>query len=1228
MAPSALSPLRPLAVLSSKTQTNSLTATVTTHELCSCHSNPHTIDELIRSRSKDTPHEHILSYPVVGTEYIDYTFRQLDVFASRVARIYASLMPQRTCSSDTEIVVGLLGPSNLEYFISILALTKLGHSVLFLSTRLSTPAYSSLLQATAAKHILVHNSFRETAEQLQYELPALQVHEISNRKNFEYPIGDAVEKTRFDQNLDPEAESTKIAWIIHSSGSTGLPKPIFQTHRAALRNYSSNLNLKGFITLPLYHAHGISSVFRAIHSKKHIYMYNADLPLTQQHLLRTLHRYDFQVFYGVPYALKLLGESEEGIAALAKLEVVMFGGSACPDSLGDRLVQNGVNLISHYGTTETGQLMTSAREPGDKAWDYVRLPQAFKQFVSFEPKGADVYELVALEGLPSKVASNREDGSYATKDLFTPHPSIPDAWKYLARSDDTIVLMNGEKVTPIAFEQSVRDSKYISEAVVFGSGKARIGMIIIPAPITSGKSIGEIENMIIPVLAEANKLMPAYAQLSSDMVRILPHDTDYPRTDKGTVIRPAFYRAFDTQIADIYDSVELCSGELCLSQSELRYYLRNAMSKLLSPSTMNLLDDTTDFFSIGVDSLQAIQLRSVLGKNIDTGGKKLTSNVIFDFPSINLLAGELYRLRTGGISTICSTTSQMQELVEKYSTFENHIPIDTPKNGQFIVLTGATGSLGAHLASQLSLNPDVKRIYCLVRAKSTSQARLRVVNSLRERGLYHLLSSAARFKLTAIPANFSQQYLGLQQDTYTKISSEITTLIHCAWSVNFNLALSSFEADCIAGAHNLLALCLKAGKLEPATFNFCSSVSAVAATKGGFVPEALPESFDFAQSMGYAQSKLVTEHICMNAAKSHGIKARILRVGQVIADTVHGIWNATEAIPLMIQAGSTIGAIPRLDESPLWLPVDVVASTVSEISLSTAGAGVMNVVNHQSFHWTQDLLPALHKAGLQFSEPSQQEWIQMLRKSNPDPATNPPIKLLEFFASKYDNGKPKKGLVYDTSYARFLSPSLAAASKLDQQLVDKFVQRFRDTSWTASPSANPTKTVIFIAGPCGAGKSTIAQAISQQLNISCIEGDSVHSPNSITKMASGTPLSDHDRWEWLEMLKATALLRMHAENQACIIVTCSALRQSYRAELRNSRVYKSLFVMLEAKKEVLVSRIQRREGHFMGDSMVKSQLEVLEAPGIDETDVVPVDVSGSEEEVLEEVVGILESVVF
>jgi carbohydrate kinase (thermoresistant glucokinase family) len=497
---------------------------------------------------------------------------------------------------------------------------------------------------------------------------------------------------------------------------------------------------------------------------------------------------------------------------------------------------------------------------------------------------------------------------------------------------------------------------------------------------------------------------------------------------------------------------------------------------------------------------------------------------------------------------------------------------------------------------------------------------------MRERSVYHHLTLEARRKIIALPSNFGDSSLGLGPEMYGEIASNITGLVHCAWSVNFNLGLGSFEADCIAGAHNLLTLCLKAQRPDPATFNFCSSVSAVARTKDGFVPEALPESLEYAQGMGYAQSKLVTEHICVEAAKFYGIKTRVLRVGQVIADTVHGIWNATEAIPLMMQAALTVGAVPTLDESPLWLPVDVVASTISDISLGSAGAGVMNVVNHQSFHWTRDLIPALHQAGLSFKELSQKEWVAALRSSNPDPVSNPPIKLVEFFASKYDNALPRTSLTYDTSYAQFLSPSLASAAVLNQELVNKFVSHFLATSWAPqTEAATAKKRMIVISGPCGSGKSTLAIGVSKALNIPWIEGDTLHSPSSITQMASGIPLTDSDRCLWLEAIQATALLKLRESEKDSIVVTCSALKRSYRDELRKSRVMESVFLLLESEGGVLKERIQGREGHFMGTGMVESQLGAMEGPEAEEGDVVPVDATGERGEVLVEVLGVLGS---
>jgi acyl-coenzyme A synthetase/AMP-(fatty) acid ligase len=137
--------------------------------------------------------------------------------------------------------------------------------------------------------------------------------------------------------------------LLTAVGSTGLPKPIYQPQKSAIANYAISMDMRAFITLPLYHNHGICNFFRAIHSGKSIHIYNADLPLTQSYLATILRKHDFEVFYGVPYALKLLAETAVGIELLKQLRIVMYGGSACPDTLGDLLVNQGVNLVGHYG---------------------------------------------------------------------------------------------------------------------------------------------------------------------------------------------------------------------------------------------------------------------------------------------------------------------------------------------------------------------------------------------------------------------------------------------------------------------------------------------------------------------------------------------------------------------------------------------------------------------------------------------------------------------------------------------------------------------------------------------------------------------------------------------------------------------------------------------------------------------------------------------------------------
>ncbi|KAF3763913.1 hypothetical protein M406DRAFT_332357 [Cryphonectria parasitica EP155] len=1009
-----------------------------------------TVDALLRSRATTYPNLPIVSYPKSGVDYVDYTYQQLDVFAYRVARHLESSIPTRTTSAQKRTTVALLGPSNLEYLVTLLALFKAGHTVLFLSIRIPPPAIEALIEATGTSFLIADPRYVETALAVEKVKPGLRVLDMPTRDVFEFPVSVHVD-TQLDAALDVKVETNEIVYIIHSSGSTGVPKAIYQKQSAALSNFSVHPDMKAFITLPLYHNHGICNFFRAVWSRKQIHLFNADLPLTSDALVSVMRSYSFEIFYGVPYALKLLAESDEGMKILAALKVVMYGGSACPDDLGNLLVDNGVNLVSHYGATEVGQLMTSFRPAGDKAWNYVRENDKLAPFLFWLPQGPGLFECCVKQGWPAKTATNMDDGSYRTKDLFEPHPTIPRAWKYIARQDDTIVLVNGEKFNPVVTEGKIRSSRLVTEAVVFGAQQPYLGLLVIPSPATAGWSPEQIIDEIWAVVDATQAENDAFAQLSKEMCVILPHDVAYPTTDKGSIIRQAFYKKFAREMETAYTNSNASNEHAqVMSEEQLREFLRGLLSKASAGAQGSVeFDDDTNFFALGVDSLRAIQIRAELLKSVKTA-RKLTQNVVFEHPSVRELSA--YLLGAGDVETE-DIEAEMRELVKKYSNFKSEVQ-DAPKNlgqndGGFVLVTGSTGSLGAHLVAKLVRDNSIERVYCLVRASDSDIAAKRTTESMTQRKVYDGLSPEERKKIISLPCDLSRADLGLEKLIYQEVCSGLRAVIHSAWPVNFNIKLSTFE-DSLAGVKNLINLCQQASSSSNTTpsFNFCSSVSAVVRHPDaeGPVPEAEPRP-EWAQGMGYAQSKSVAEAICARAGETSGVPVRVLRIGQIVADTEHGVWNATEGVVMCMQTALTVGALPKLQEEPSWLPVDVVAQGVSEISLSGAGSLFANVANHRLFSWTNDLLPALRGAGLKFEEVEPKEWIRRLRESNPDPVANPPIRLVDFFATKYDKESFAPSKRYVTENARSLSQALADPPLLDQEFVNKFVGQFLSGPW-------------------------------------------------------------------------------------------------------------------------------------------------------------------------------------
>lgn len=153
--------------------------------------------------------------------------------------------------------------------------------------------------------------------------------------------------------------------------------------------------------------------------------------------------------------------------------------------------------------------------------------------------------------------------------------------------------------------------------------------------------------------------------------------------------------------------------------------------------------------------------------------------------------------------------------------------------------------------------------------------------------------------------------------------------------------------------------------------------------------------------------------------------------------------------------------------------------------------------------------------------------------------------------------------------------------------------------------------IVVVMGVSGSGKTTVGELLAQRLGWEFEEGDSLHPPANVAKMAAGHPLTDADRWPWLRRIGEWMDDEVRAGRSG--VVACSALKRSYRDLLREGRPQVS-FLCLGGQKDTIHDRLSRRHGHFMPPSLLDSQFGALQ-PLADDEPGVTVDVAGTPEEI-------------
>ncbi len=156
--------------------------------------------------------------------------------------------------------------------------------------------------------------------------------------------------------------------------------------------------------------------------------------------------------------------------------------------------------------------------------------------------------------------------------------------------------------------------------------------------------------------------------------------------------------------------------------------------------------------------------------------------------------------------------------------------------------------------------------------------------------------------------------------------------------------------------------------------------------------------------------------------------------------------------------------------------------------------------------------------------------------------------------------------------------------------------------------------IVIIFGVSGAGKTTIGKLLAEELDWQFCEADDFHPRANIEKMQRGIPLTDDDRWPWLESLRELIKRCLAAGEDA--VLACSALKQTYRDYLRVSPDVR--FVFLRGDYALIAEQLQHRRGHFMSPALLRSQFADLEEPQPSE-DVLTIELRGTPRELVEEI---------
>ncbi|KZT01337.1 uncharacterized protein LAESUDRAFT_717564 [Laetiporus sulphureus 93-53] len=662
-----------------------------------------------------------------------------------------------------------------------------------------------------------------------------------------------------------------------------------------------------------------------------------------------------------------------------------YGGGPLSKKAGDRLIDAGVTLVAVYGGTEFGA--------SSSAFDYerdVRMNPAGKtreewQWIQFPTDLVNIrwYSCHARLTSPARKTSQMARKAMRPR-TFGSHTQ--PSWGF----------SGCEKSVPIQQETHVGAHLWVTGVLMFVRGREQPSVIIEQTPeyaVRAGDQghLVNVRNTVRRQVEDAKAPAPAFARIFKEMILVADPARPFSRAAKGTIMGKQVLALYEADIDALYNVIAESRDAHGIvppkswAFSDVEIFLRKAM--------VHGVDHRSFVVSLSAAFLRnriVGALRSSSDPCAVHAARAIQSNLIFAHPKLSSLA----RLQEIG-----STAEDIETLVQKYAALLPRDPLEETQRssgkGPIVLVTGMTGTLGAHLLAELLSNSQVEHVYALNRGSELHERQLAAFNAAQLPA-----TVASKPKLTLLSRDLDREDFGLDDALVETLCATVTHVMYDAWRVHFNLALLSQIKSAVQ-----LATTFATAKF------FTSSVTiaqACSRTRSEPVPEVPVENPAVVVGSGYGSSKYVVEEVneklpnMLGTASKLWQRSSLMGGGRICGSRKGGAWSTKEWVPILVKSSIALGCFPSVPGVVSWVPMDIAARAATDIVLGDNDVDVVNIVHHRPVRFDEVLTAIVAELRIGLPFVSMERWVQELESKAHNPSVNdvegiPAMKLLDFF---------------------------------------------------------------------------------------------------------------------------------------------------------------------------------------------------------------------------------------